>query len=658
MFQSVSTMLGYVNQWFAISLAQLFLLLSGVLLCVLTVAGVGERRLRLMGVIIGTAISSFFVLSAFCPYFFQVPTTWPGVSTGIILPVVAGLLLLFVLSKYKAYFFYPTVSVEQREGCGARSVVAFLIIMASLAVCTTGMLAPQPMVGDEVTHYYMLTRQAENLPVPNFFAHIPTGWGEEVRQYPHPFAWHYIGAVFYRISGNLFASVQLYQTIFFIQLLAAAYFLARRRSGANSCVPILYLLTLLSLPMVLVFSTLFYQGIPMTAQVVTAFALLDRRRWLAATLFLCFSLGFKVTAVIFIPVFLFIVFCRSRNWYGTRRAVWIFLCCCSLLGGSIFALERVLNTYGHVAYYPTLQVRKIIQRGSILQKQFFSSVVPATVDRVGENTGTQKTKKAAQQESWRLVNYPGNLRVPVNYLLYGGVVLWLICLIGLVQTLWQRCLAGNGNVLSTAPSSLWLFLVWGWYTVVTAVMMWATPDARFFLPGIPFLLLPMVEKAARLPFKKILVLVIAVLTIMQSGYVLAKIYRLRRVDPGLQATINYLQEDLPVPARIFMYPEGNYSLFPVPHEWYFDGHLREFWRVDNTDRIKMLHRYHIGAIVIKKYLVAPVDNQLSNLGVYPDFFIQQLKKDPRFSLVFENNVTLIFQVPFRRLQKGPSMHQQ
>ena len=647
MFKGISSVLGYANQWFGVSLMHLFLLFSGILLGVLTVAGIGGRRLQPMGAIIGITVSSVILFPVFFTDLFQALSTWFGGAVDILFSAAGILLFLFVLSQYKEYFFYPAVPAEQRKGCSTTIVVAILIITASLAVCTVGMFAQQPMVGDEVTHYYMLTRQAENLPVPNFFAHIPTGWGEEVRQYPHPFLWHYIGAVIYRLSGNLFASVQLYQTLFFIQLLVASYFLARRRSGADSCVPVLYLLSLISVPMVLVFSTVFYQEIPMTAQAVTAFAFLDRHRWLTATLFLCFALGFKVTAIIFVPIFLLVVFFRSRHWYGTRRAIVIFLCCSCLLGGSVFALEKVMNTYGHVGYYPTSQVRKILRKASALQKQVLTAVFSGSIERETANTGAQKTKIDDRKESWRLVNFPGNLRNPVNYLLYGGIVLWLICLIGVLQPLWQRCFVGNGKALPSASSSWWLFLVWGWYTAVTAVMMWATPGARFFLPAIPFLLLPMVENALRLPFKKILVLLIAVLTIMQSGYVLAKISRLRGVDPGLQETINYLQEDLPVPARIFMYPEGNYRLFPVPHEWYFGGHLREFWRADNTTRIKMLHSYYIGAIVIKKQLVAPVDKQISNVGVYPDYFVRQLKKDPRFSLVFENKATMIFQVPSR-----------
>ena len=81
-----------------------------------------------------------------------------------------------------------------------------------------------------------------------------------------------------------------------------------------------------------------------------------------------------------------------------------------------------------------------------------------------------------------------------------------------------------------------------------------------------------------------------------------------------------------------MYPEGNY-------------HLREFWRADNNRRLAMLRHFQIGAIVIKKALIAPVDAHITNLGVYPDYFVKQIRKDKRFRAVFENSGVLIVELP-------------
>jgi len=94
-----------------------------------------------------------------------------------------------------------------------------------------------------------------------------------------------------------------------------------------------------------------------------------------------------------------------------------------------------------------------------------------------------------------------------------------------------------------------------------------------------------------------------------------------------------------------MYPEGNYRLFPVPHEWYLGYRLRDFWRADNDKRLAMIRQYGIGAIVVKKHLIAQVDEEMTNLGVYPIQFVEDLRVDKRFVKSFENDDLLIFLPP-------------
>jgi hypothetical protein len=145
-----------------------------------------------------------------------------------------------------------------------------------------------------------------------------------------------------------------------------------------------------------------------------------------------------------------------------------------------------------------------------------------------------------------------------------------------------------------------------------------------------------------------LIALIAALSILQGGYVLAKTYQLRQVSPDVTEAIAYLKEHPPVPPRVFMYPEGNYRLFPVPHEWYFNYRLKAFWKADNDTRLRMLEKFRIGAIVIKKYLIGLVGSKIINLGIYPVRFVQEIERDPRFKKVFENGSILIFKVPYQR----------
>ncbi len=160
------------------------------------------------------------------------------------------------------------------------------------------------MVGDEVTHYFMLAKQAEDISQPNFYSYIPFADEDiDVRCYPHSFLWHYFGAVVYRLSDESFYAVQLYQAAFLFQLLFFAYLMAYHRGGVETRSALVYMLAVASLPITLTFSVVFYQDVPMTAQVVTAFYLLDRHKWLWASMFMALALGFKVTAILFFPPF-------------------------------------------------------------------------------------------------------------------------------------------------------------------------------------------------------------------------------------------------------------------------------------------------------------------------------------------------------------------
>ena len=154
-----------------------------------------------------------------------------------------------------------------------------LIAITVLSVFFIGFLTPSPMIGDEVTHFYMLQTQQKHLPTPNFIAEIPLGTGEtEVRRYPHSFLWHYMGAVFVSVFGGGVHGVQLYHTIFLIQLLVFGYLLARKIGNDDPTVALVYLIGCISIPMLVIFSVAFYQDIPLSAQIVSACYFLKKRK--------------------------------------------------------------------------------------------------------------------------------------------------------------------------------------------------------------------------------------------------------------------------------------------------------------------------------------------------------------------------------------------
>jgi len=534
-------------------------------------------------------------------------------------------------------------------------------------VFLVGLSAPQVMVGDEVTHYYMLETQAKILPQPNFKAEIPTGWGHtEVRNYPHSFGWHYLGAVLYRLFGGSFAIIQLYQALFLAQFLGVAYLLARSRRGVQTRSALPYLLILASLPMSLIFSVAFYQDIPMLAQVLTAFYLLRKNRWLPATLFMGFALGIKVTAILFFPAFFICLSVWTARRCNLAKTAAVSCCSLALIALCTWGLGASINTYTDSTFYPLEKFQTMLH---LLQKRISPEEKAAVRTKkrkkmsarppVRQQAGSAVTKSQAapeqapedrakaitEQEAAIISNHPGDLRIKVNYFIYGGFLLWLLILTGAVAAVLQRMGLHGEDTSPVREKSCWLWGTGLSYTLLAAFFLKSAPDARFFLPGLPFLLLPIAEQTVCLPRPKWFISLLASLAILQGGYVLTKTYHLRQVSPELKEAISWLRENPPVPAKIFMYPEGNYRLFTTPHEWYMNYHLRSFWRADNDLRMAILRKFGVGAVVIKKQLVAPVDKNITNLGVYPDYFVRDMRKDSRFAKVFENSAVLILQVP-------------
>ena len=538
---------------------------------------------------------------------------------------------------------------EEKTARMRGSLIAAPLVMAIafVAVLLTGMLAPQAMIGDEVTHFYMLKQQAANLGQPNFYAPIPHGWEEtEVRRYPHAFFWHYVSALAYRFSGSSFAAVQALQGLFLVQLLLVAFLLARSRGGVETRSSLLYVIVLATIPMSLIFSVAFYQDVPVTAQVLTAFYLLKKRRWVWASLFIAFAMGIKESAILFLPPFFLLMWIwqrraekdvcaggtsviplRLRN--GSAMILSGLIIYCSMWG-TAYALQNYVET----TYYPLVQWQKMVKRlTNPAPEKAAATTAPAP-------TAEAKAGSVTPYEAVIIANHPGDLRIPENYVVYGGGVMWLVLMMGVVGYLYQRKKTNN------APESpLWLYGTGLWYLGVSAVMIRSAPDARFFLPGLPFVLLPFVEQAVKLPRAKTWMAILIALAIMQSATVLGKTYRLREITPGIREAVRYLEENPPEPGVVFMYPEGNYRLFPVPHEWYLGYRLREFWRAGNDERIDMLREFYVGAIVIKKHLIAPVDDEITNLGVYPDYFVNDLAADARFTKVFENEAVIIYKMP-------------
>jgi len=653
----MSFLINFIERWLG-SLTSTLLTFSGVFFCVLIVGAYWDRRIRLPELVgwftCGVAVAFYPVVLNFFRRLVQFQ--YGTASCLLLILTFAGFLFINIRKKEEKEQDGPTELATIRSSIfsadtagrvirGTKLGAPIVILVTSLAVLGVGLMTPQAMVGDEVTHYYMLTNQAKNLSEPNFFAEIPMATGEiETRRYPHSFLWHYGGALIYFATGGAFAAIQLYQLFFLVQLLSVAYLLARDRQGVESRSALAYVLVLASLPLCLIFSVTFYQDVPMTAQVLTAFYLLHRHKWFLAALFMSLAIGYKVTAALFYPAFFLLLFYWQVRKTGWLKGTAALLCALVIVLGTTWSIGRAIVTYGHSEFYPQAQLERLIKN----TKNVLESHIPVISKMAGvSNLNTNLSARPAVPQEIKesppqiIANHPGDLRIKENYLVYGGIVLWLVFLYGFIGKFFYRFSLRCS--ISYRESSFWLYFVGSTYTLIAAWYIRTAPDARFFLPGLPFLLLPFVEKSVCLPKPKIFISVLTALAFLQGSYVLQKTYRLRALTSGMQEGIQYLQENPPA-GHIFMYPEGNYRFFPAQHEWYLGYRLREFWRADNDLRLQLLEKFNVSLLVIKKHLIAPVDDEITNLGVYPVRFVEEIASDYRFTKLFENDQLLIYEI--------------
>jgi len=532
--------------------------------------------------------------------------------------------------------------MEKRIRIAAISVV----FLSWLAVLSVGLVSRTPMVGDEVTHYYMLVTQSERLPTPTCEAIIPAagpnGEDSEGRNYPHTFAWHYAGAILYRLTG-LQAVIQIYHSLFMLQLLLVVFALTKKLGGVDGNTSLLALFAVASMPTVLLFSVAFYQDVPAIAQAVTAFYLLIRKRWLSAAVFMALALAIKENMFLFLPAYVLLMFFivwkmePKRRIIPTAGTLLIFFLTCAIFAWS-------LKHYVNCDYYP-LEMLKVTVNRVLIHLPTFSH------GKCAGNSGASATSTASPLSVAIFDDYiksvhPGDLRIPQNWIIYGGGVLYLLVLAAIMGFFAGR-MAKEKNISSDHEHcARWLWLA-GISYIVLAYYFLEAPDARFFMPGLIFIVIPMAVQVVKLPKIQWWIWAFAVLAVLQSGVVLYKTYSLRHVSAGIMEAVDYLRREPPKPNRIFMYPEGNYRLFPCPHEWYLlpKYDICDLWKGNNDQRLALLSKHGIGAVVVKKHLVGTIDPEMKNLRVYPDFFVRDIDSDGRFRKVLDNKDVTIYRLP-------------
>ncbi len=520
------------------------------------------------------------------------------------------------------------------------------LVVAYLAVVAVGLISLPPMVGDEVTHFHLLRNQAAQWPRPTFKVLLPAPWTESgsiVQYYPHTALWHYVLAVPYRLAGDSVIMVQLVHVLFLVQLLAGVFYVFRRQ-GRLQFAGWVAVCLVLSQPMTLLFGVTFYQDIPAAAQIVWAFACLVRGRWMWGALFLALALNIKENAVLFLPGYgLSMLWVFRGQWRKLLRSVCVTACVVLLSCGiAVAALRSEGHTYFPLQNLTELTNRVVVNARSHLAARRAAEVPEAARKRQRHGCG-KEPRPLSLYSAGVVANHPGDLRCPKNWLIYGGGILPLALLGSLLAAVLPR--KRRTSIPCGTRAGMGVFACAGVsYLGLTYYMLRTSPDARFFYPGIVLCALPVAASLTRLPFRRVWFPLLCAASLIQSSGVLAKTYSLRRVPKGILETIAYFEENPPTLDRIFMYPEGSYQLFSLEHDWYLGNRLLSFWAADNDARLHVLRNREIGAIVIKKHLIADDERAAHNLGSYPISFVRDIRNDPRFERVLDNDAAEVYRV--------------
>lgn len=526
-----------------------------------------------------------------------------------------------------------------------------LMALAYAAVLGVGLASRGPMIGDEVQHYYMVITQAGVLPAPNVSAMVPIHGDQTlVRYYPHVFLWHYLGAILWRFLWPSIAVIQVYQSLFYLQLLVAIRLLIRCETrGRLPGAELLGVVVVASLPITLLFSVAFYQDVAAVAQLVTALLLFRRGRWLWSAAFLCHAISLKETVLVAVPVYLLCVAilrygCEPR-WRAVGRAG---IVTAIVIAHTVLAV-RVMDSMDFVYHPYNTAVSQLRAARAQLVARWRTPAAPRPEAQPGPAATTPPALPIEQRRYSEISQSPGDLRQPANWLIFPGGVLWAVFGAGVLGVLWGRRRAAVApqaeDESGGADSGAWLAGLGLSCVVITAVQMRTAPDARFFLPGMICLLVPACRWAVMLPWRRTWLTALCLVAVLQGGAVLAKTCALREVPAGVHQAFVYLADHPPQPNAVFMYPEGNAHLLPCPHNWYLNYGLRDFWQASNDERLKILHNVGLGAIVIKKYLVSSIDPKMNNLGIYPESFVRDIEGDDRFVRVLDNPDVAIYRVP-------------
>ena len=386
---------------------------------------------------------------------------------------------------------------------------AFIAVLM-LMMTVVGLSSSMPMVGDETAHYYTAIGQGRDFSSINLKWELVTDYGEHRGgQGTNTPGWYLFTGLCHRLIPA-FAVIQLAHLLFTLQLLVFFFLLALDMSHNSRLAALSALFCLGTMAMFNLFGVAMYLDVPVTAQIVTSMYFLNRGKYLHGTVFFLAAMFIKENALLFLPPAL--LFIAIREWKSPRRlilfTVGLAAAAALLLLAWDYVIRRRLGIHSHT-------VISIINLLGIFGVKAKTGIENAIIPDI--------------------IVYPGDLRVPANWVIYPGLVFWLFAAIGgLGLASWiirQRL-----QVLK--KSAFWAGTLCGlFYLAIATVMIRPNFDIRYLMPGIPFLVFSLACGCARTRHFKYLLPVLMTAGLLQSAAVMIKLHSMRNIEPDRKSVV-------------------------------------------------------------------------------------------------------------------------
>jgi hypothetical protein len=500
--------------------------------------------------------------------------------------------------------------------------VIFILLVVAAGYSYISYSTPAPMIGDETAHYYQLIKQSKELPKVNFAWSVKTAYGKEriSSGSGNSMGWEYIGSMAYK-PFPYFITVQVYQFLYFFVLILFSYLTVRFLFNSfKASVNVVLLIS--TLPICLIFGIAFYQDVPVTALLVVTFYFLFRRFYLPAALMLCLSFFIKETAVLMLPAYFLLIIYQE---YKCKIKCFVYIIfSLILIGICIIAYDVIVYNYFEGRH--SFVIAAILRNSNLLYNCFFASVT-----KIGNGTSDNLVQGA--------YGYPGDLRVPINWIIYLGGGFWFASFMSMIGFI-RKFKSEHKNY------SVICFGIAVIYFALAYIFGFNNPDIRYFLPGIPFLLYSVSFWMVSCRFYKYFFIVLFSLILLQTCIVFSKIYSLRTLGPDFTEVVKVLNNEKPYydnkKYKIFMYAD-KWRFLPYEPDWNDYKKVFSFGKKNKTI-YNFLKQNKYAFIVIDKSKMASIGSSKYDISIYPDNFVISLRESKYFKSICNNKSYIVYKL--------------